>query len=358
MKKRIAIFSLLLCVFTLWLAFVIALWNGDMAYYLPYTVDVSYITGLSNKNYIISAGLPLLAFALLVAMPGALGRIFPGYRVWNGWYITAVTVILSAEILCMLSGAEFFAGLFGDKAVLKKLSELYIHSCALGLGLSVLSFLAGAAATLLRAGGRKAAAILLCCLASLALCGVISVATSVASQMVLNILSIWASGAAAWVSTLDNMNAANLKFALVSLISAPIMEETAFRGLICRGMDKCGRRWAAILISAVFFGLWHRNLGQFAYTFVWGVMYGWLYLNTGSVVWTTLIHFGSNLIAILSASTKAEMVLGAHPWLVSARGWLAELPTAASLLVMALCAAVIVLCLRGMKRQGDKIKSL
>lgn len=364
MKKRIAVCSLLLCVFTLWLVFVIALWNRDISYSLPYTTRVSYITGLSNKNYIISAGLPLLAFALFVSMPEALKKLLPDYRVWNGPYIAAVAVIMAAEILCMLSGAEFFVdrmeSIFGWKAapVLKKLCELYIHSIALGLGISTLSFLLFAGASLHRAGAKGGGEMVLRCGLSGGICLIIALAISVASQMLLNILALWAPSAVSAVGVMNRANAENLSLALVSIISAPITEETAFRGLICRGLDKHGNRWAAIIISALFFGLWHRNLGQFAYTFVWGILYGWLYVNTGSIIWTSFIHFFSNVIAILTVSSHPKHVFGAQPFFCAAKQWLKELPPLASLLVMALCALVIVLCLREMKRQGDAMKKL
>ena len=60
---------------------------------------------------------------------------------------------------------------------------------------------------------------------------------------------------------------------LIIGVIGPFSEEFVFRGLIYRSLSfKTGRHIASAIVSALFFGLMHMNLNQFAYALVLGVV--------------------------------------------------------------------------------------
>ena len=84
----------------------------------------------------------------------------------------------------------------------------------------------------------------------------------------------------------------NLIF-LVILI--PIIEELVFRKLICDKLLPLGEGYA-VFISAAIFGLIHRNLFQFFYAFLTGMLFSYIYVKTGRIRYTVSIHMLINLI--------------------------------------------------------------
>ena len=87
--------------------------------------------------------------------------------------------------------------------------------------------------------------------------------------------------------------------AFISLIVAPFVEETFFRGFIFTGIGKrFGYAWGAVL-SALLFALAHVQLAALVPIFFLGLLLAWLYARTGSL-WTCIItHFTYNSIALL-----------------------------------------------------------
>ncbi len=70
----------------------------------------------------------------------------------------------------------------------------------------------------------------------------------------------------------------------------PFCEEFTFRGIIYHGLLKSGRTLAAILVSALFFGLMHMNLNQFSYAFILGLVFGLINEATGSILPSLTMH--------------------------------------------------------------------
>ncbi len=85
---------------------------------------------------------------------------------------------------------------------------------------------------------------------------------------------------------------------LFAVILAPIMEELAFRKLLLDRMRTIDRP-GAILFSALAFGIFHGNLGQFFYAFGVGILFGCIYTRTGRVTYTILLHILLNAIGSL-----------------------------------------------------------
>lgn len=86
-------------------------------------------------------------------------------------------------------------------------------------------------------------------------------------------------------------------------VLAPIAEEMVFRGAILRRLiDVLDVRWhwAAIVVTAALFGAIHLNMAQGINAFVMGLLLGWMYMRTRSIVPGLVFHFTNNTIAFFS----------------------------------------------------------
>lgn len=95
-------------------------------------------------------------------------------------------------------------------------------------------------------------------------------------------------------------------------ILAPVLEEMLFRGVILRSFLQQYSRGQAIVGSALLFGCAHLNLYQLAVGLLVGLVLGWLYERTRSLVPCIALHGAYNTaIAFLywSAPTASENVL-------------------------------------------------
>ncbi len=108
-------------------------------------------------------------------------------------------------------------------------------------------------------------------------------------------------------------------------ILAPIMEEIFYRKLVIDRMRRYGDV-TAILISGVLFGLIHGNFSQFFYASFVGILFGYVYLNTGKLRYTVGLHMAINLVGGVYATEMAKRLdmemLSADPilFLVNNRG--------------------------------------
>ncbi|MBQ2943714.1 MAG: CPBP family intramembrane metalloprotease [Ruminococcus sp.] len=82
-----------------------------------------------------------------------------------------------------------------------------------------------------------------------------------------------------------------------TLLFAPVIEELIFRGLIFPNNRKLGEVFA-IIVSGVFFGLWHQNLPQIFATASFGMFSAFLYLRTKSIYPSMIAHCINNAIAV------------------------------------------------------------
>ena len=81
---------------------------------------------------------------------------------------------------------------------------------------------------------------------------------------------------------------------LFAVIIAPIMEELIFRKLLIDRIIVFGDG-PAILLSAVIFGLIHGNITQCVYAFLVGWVLGYVYVRTGRITASILLHMLMNL---------------------------------------------------------------
>ena len=81
---------------------------------------------------------------------------------------------------------------------------------------------------------------------------------------------------------------------LTVAIFAPIFEEWMCRGMVLRGLlTKMKPGWA-IVVSALFFAVIHANPWQALNAFMIGLVMGYVYYKTGSLILTMIIHFVNN----------------------------------------------------------------
>lgn len=81
---------------------------------------------------------------------------------------------------------------------------------------------------------------------------------------------------------------------------APMAEEIVFRGAILRSLLKWNRHhWLGIATSALLFALVHGNPAQMPHAFLVGLLLGWMYYRTDSVVPGVIYHWVNNTIAYI-----------------------------------------------------------
>lgn len=84
---------------------------------------------------------------------------------------------------------------------------------------------------------------------------------------------------------------------LSSVIAAPILEEVFFRGLVFESCRERMGRGGALLMSALLFGAIHIVPVQMINAFVVGLILGYVYLKTRSLLAAIIIHAVNNAIA-------------------------------------------------------------
>lgn len=91
---------------------------------------------------------------------------------------------------------------------------------------------------------------------------------------------------------------------LAIAVCAPICEEVVFRGAVIRALMKWRPNWKlAVVLSALLFSLAHMNPIQMPHAFLLGLLLGWVFVRTGSVVPGIIIHGVNNLTVYIIASS-------------------------------------------------------
>ena len=88
---------------------------------------------------------------------------------------------------------------------------------------------------------------------------------------------------------------------LVIGLLAPLSEEIVMRGAILKELLKSEKLgvWPAITISALMFALIHMNPAQMPHAFLIGLLLGWMYWHTGSILPGVAYHWANNSIAFV-----------------------------------------------------------
>ena len=95
--------------------------------------------------------------------------------------------------------------------------------------------------------------------------------------------------------------------ALNACIFGPLIEEICFRGLVLDGLLKTRcRPWLAILISALVFALFHGLGANFVSALSFGIISGWLYWRTESIIPGIIIHITHNSLTAIDISNRSK----------------------------------------------------
>lgn len=80
---------------------------------------------------------------------------------------------------------------------------------------------------------------------------------------------------------------------ITACVCAPIFEELVFRKLLIDRTVRYGE-WVSVVLSGVMFGLFHGNFEQFFYACFLGMFFGYIYIKTGKIIYTMILHFALN----------------------------------------------------------------
>lgn len=91
-------------------------------------------------------------------------------------------------------------------------------------------------------------------------------------------------------------------------VVGPIFEEILFRGLVFGELRKIAKVRLAIVIQALLFGAYHLNVIQGAYAFVIGLLLGFIYYRSNSIIAPILVHITINTSSVLlTEMMKSDM---------------------------------------------------
>ena len=95
--------------------------------------------------------------------------------------------------------------------------------------------------------------------------------------------------------------------ALNACIFGPTIEEICFRGIVLGGLLKTRcRPWIAILVSAIIFASFHGFGANFVTAMLFGILAGWLYWHTGSIIPGIIIHITNNSLTAIDLSNQTN----------------------------------------------------
>ena len=110
------------------------------------------------------------------------------------------------------------------------------------------------------------------------------------------------------------MNSSIWANVVVTAIIAPIVEELIFRKMFIDRLGGFGEK-TVIVFSALMFGFFHTNPYQFFYAFAVGMLLAYVYVRTGKIWHTILLHaiinlFGGVMPTLLMRQIDQELLMG------------------------------------------------
>jgi len=98
-------------------------------------------------------------------------------------------------------------------------------------------------------------------------------------------------------STFDTLQSGWLGILSIAVLG-PILEELLFRGAITSALLKKYNPTKAIILSALVFGIFHINPAQIITATLIGLLLGWIYYKTASLIPCILIHILNNSLSV------------------------------------------------------------
>ncbi len=102
---------------------------------------------------------------------------------------------------------------------------------------------------------------------------------------------------------------------LAIAVTAPLIEEIIFRGMIFNELKPIIPAFLIIIIQGLLFGIYHFNIVQFIYGSFLGIMFGLVYYWTQNLWIPIILHFSNNIMAIIAVKQQeAESASEANIW--------------------------------------------
>ncbi len=206
-----------------------------------------------------------------------------------GWFAFAFLIILTVAQSALAVAVRTFAPNFFNSYLFSEiLSVIPLYAVAFPLSLMILAPLPTVTPVKEKMRVRDFLAALCICEALMMLGNYISNILLIAVQSTL--------GAAPSNPVADSVASQPLWATfLFTVILAPILEEIFFRGMICKKLLITGEAYAVVLSSA-FFALCHGNFFQLFYAFAIGCFFGFIYVKTGKLLYTVVMHMVVNFL--------------------------------------------------------------
>ena len=97
----------------------------------------------------------------------------------------------------------------------------------------------------------------------------------------------------------------------------PVFEEILCRRIIMREIgESTGHMWIGIIASALIFSLLHGNPAQCVFALPAGIVLGWLYYRTGSLIVPICAHILNNTISFIGIRSGAADPELSDPWVI------------------------------------------
>lgn len=173
-----------------------------------------------------------------------------------------------------------------------------------------------------------------------------------------------------YTSSLGSMNISSfgmyIFFVFLMCVVPAVFEETLFRATILNGMREKGKTYA-VFMSALIFMLMHGGPDQTIHQFILGVILGYVFVYTGSIWVTVLIHFLNNFYAVTALYIMQAKSTGASEVAEEIPSWGSLAVTlVVGLAIASIAGYLIYLCIAGMikvrksdeKKQHEKFDAL
>ena len=133
---------------------------------------------------------------------------------------------------------------------------------------------------------------------------------------------------------LEQFFKADLATFLMVVIAASLCEEWLCRGVITKGLLRHGSPLRAILWSAFIFAVIHMNPWQAVPAFILGMLLGYVYWKTRSLIPCIFIHFVNNGLSFLlmnifpdtDINTSTQDLIGNQYWTIYAAAFVVAIP--------------------------------
>ncbi len=111
-------------------------------------------------------------------------------------------------------------------------------------------------------------------------------------------------------------------------VIGPVFEEILFRGLIFGELRKITKVRAALVIQALLFGIFHLNAIQSSYAFLIGLLLGFVYYRSNSIIAPMIVHIIINTSSVILSQFVtdsmfekwADLIVAASAFLFVATG--------------------------------------